>query len=50
MMPLAGGLARSLGKRISKATSKASFSSGTLISMLSEILKLQNDTNLSERR
>ena len=39
MMPLAGGLARSLGKRIGKATSRASFSAGTLISMLSEIFK-----------
>ena len=39
MMPLAGGLARSLGKRIGKATSSASFSAGTLISMLSEIFK-----------
>ena len=39
MMPLAGGLARTLGKRIGKATSKAGESSGRLISFLSEILK-----------
>ncbi len=39
MMPLAGGLARSLGKRIGKATSKAGVSSGNLASFLSEIFK-----------
>tara|TARA_B100000242_G_C43048844_1_gene489800 strand:- start:702 stop:2444 length:1743 start_codon:yes stop_codon:yes gene_type:complete len=39
MMPLAGGLARTLGKRIGKATGQAGESSGRLISFLSEILK-----------
>ena len=39
MMPLAGGLARTLGKRIGKATSKAGVSSGNLASFLSEIFK-----------
>jgi ATP-binding cassette, subfamily B, bacterial MsbA len=39
MMPLAAGLARSLGKRIGKATREASLTSGNLVSFLSEILK-----------
>ena len=39
MMPLAGGLAKSLGKRIGKATSIAGVSSGNLASFLSEIFK-----------
>ena len=39
MMPLAGGLARSLGRRIGKATSKAGVSSGNLASFLTEIFK-----------
>ena len=39
MMPLAGGLAKSLGKRIVKATSKAGESSGILTSFLNEIFK-----------
>ena len=39
MMPLAGGSAKSLGKRIGKATGKAGESSGKLASFLSEILK-----------
>ena len=39
MMPLAAGLARTLGKRIGKATREASLTSGKLISFLSEILK-----------
>ena len=39
MMPLAGGLARSLGKRIGKATSRAGVSSGNLASFLTEIFK-----------
>ena len=39
MMPLAAGLARTLGKRIGKATKEASLTSGKLISFLSEILK-----------
>ena len=39
MMPLAGGLAKSLGKRIGKATSKAGISSANLVSFLTEILK-----------
>ena len=39
MMPLAGGLAKSLGKRMGKATSMAGISSGNLVSFLSEILK-----------
>ena len=39
MMPLAGGLARTLGKRIGKATGQAGEASGRLVSFLSEILK-----------
>ena len=39
MMPLAGGLAKSLGKRISKATTKAGDSSGNLATFLTEIFK-----------
>ena len=39
MMPLAGGLARSLGKRIGKATSVAGESSGNLATFLAEIFK-----------
>ncbi len=39
MMPLAGGLAKSLGKRIGKATSEAGISSGNLASFLTEIFK-----------
>ena len=39
MMPLAAGLAKSLGKRIGKATSMAGISSGNLASFLSEILR-----------
>jgi len=39
MMPLAGGLAKSLGKRISKATEKAGDSSGNLVTFLSEMFK-----------
>ena len=39
MMPLAAGLAKSLGKRIGKATSIAGESSGNLASFLSEIFK-----------
>ena len=39
MMPLAGGVAKSLGKRMGKATSKAGISSGNLVSFLTEILK-----------
>ena len=39
MMPLAGGLARTLGKRIGKATAQAGSASGKLVSFLSEILK-----------
>ncbi len=39
MMPLAGGLAKSLGKRIGKATEQAGNASGRLVSFLSEILK-----------
>ena len=39
MMPLAGGLAKSLGKRIGKATSKAGISSANLVSFLTEIFK-----------
>ncbi|MDA9180736.1 ABC transporter ATP-binding protein/permease [Pelagibacteraceae bacterium] len=39
MMPLAGGLAKSLGKRISKATVQAGDSSGKLVSFLSEVFK-----------
>ena len=40
MMPLAGGLAKSLGKRIGKATTKAGKrSSGNLATFLTEIFK-----------
>ena len=39
MMPLAGGLAKSLGKRIGKATTTAGESSGNLASFLTEIFK-----------
>ena len=39
MMPLAAGLARSLGKRIGKATTKGSELSGNVASFLSEIFK-----------
>ena len=39
MMPLAGGLSKSLGKRMGKATTKAGESSGNLVSFLSEIFK-----------
>ena len=39
MMPLAGGLAKSLGKRIGKATTVAGVSSGNLASFLTEIFK-----------
>ena len=39
MMPLAAGLAKSLGKRIGKATSVAGISSGNLATFLSEIFK-----------
>ena len=39
MMPLAGGLAKSLGKRVGKATSVAGESSGNLASFLTEIFK-----------
>ncbi len=39
MMPLAAGVAKSLGKRIGKATVSAGESSGKLVSFFSEILK-----------
>ncbi len=39
MMPLAGGLAKSLGKRMGKATTIAGESSGILASFLAEIFK-----------
>ena len=39
MMPLAGGLAKTLGKRMGIATTKADESSGNLVSFLSEIFK-----------
>ncbi len=39
MIPLAGGFAKSLGKRIAKATAKAGISSGNLATFLSEIFK-----------
>ena len=39
MMPLAAGFARTLGKRIGKATGEASISSGKLVTFLTEILK-----------
>jgi subfamily B ATP-binding cassette protein MsbA len=39
MMPLAGGLAKSLGKRIGKATTAAGESSGNLTSFLNEIFR-----------
>ncbi len=39
MMPLAGGLAKSLGKRIGKATTKAGVTSGNLATFFNEIFK-----------
>ena len=39
MIPLAGGFAKSLGKRIGKATSQAGEPSGKLVTFLSEIFK-----------
>ena len=39
MIPLAGGFAKSLGKRIGKATRQAGESSGKLVTFLSEIFK-----------
>ena len=39
MIPLAGGFAKSLGKRIAKATANAGISSGNLATFLSEIFK-----------
>lgn len=39
MIPLAGGLAKNLGKKVGKATTQASFLSGSLVSYLSDILK-----------
>ena len=39
MIPLAGGLAKNLGKKVGKATTQASFLSGNLVSYLSDILR-----------
>ena len=39
MIPLAGGLAKNLGKQIGKATTQASLISGNLTSFLSDIFK-----------
>ena len=39
MIPLAGGLAKNLGKKIGKATTQASLISGTLTSFLSDIFR-----------
>ena len=39
MIPLAGGLAKSLGKKIAKATTQASELSGNLVSFLADILR-----------
>ncbi len=39
MIPLAGGLAKSLGKKVGKATTQASFLSGNLVSFLADILR-----------
>ncbi|MDC0628335.1 ABC transporter ATP-binding protein/permease [Pelagibacteraceae bacterium] len=39
MIPLAGGLAKNLGKQVGKATTQASLLSGNFVSFLSDILK-----------
>ena len=39
MMPIAGTLARTFGKRIGKATEQAGSSSGKLVTFLTEIFK-----------
>ena len=39
MIPLAGGLAKNLGKKVGKATSQASFISGNLTSFLTDIFR-----------
>ena len=39
MIPLAGGLAKNLGKKVGKATTQASFLSGSLVSFLADILR-----------
>ena len=39
MIPLAGGLAKSLGKKVGKATTQASQLSGNLVSFLADILR-----------
>ena len=39
MIPLAGGFAKNLGKQVGKATTKASKSSGKLVSFLADILR-----------
>ncbi len=39
MIPLAGGLAKNLGKKVGKATTQASFLSGTLVAYLADILR-----------
>ena len=52
MMPLAGGLAKSLGKRIGKATTVSwRVFWEHLLTFLSEIFKgSKNDKNISERK
>jgi subfamily B ATP-binding cassette protein MsbA len=39
MIPLAGGLAKNLGKKVGKATTQASYLSGNLVSYLADILR-----------
>ena len=39
MIPLAGGLAKNLGKKVGKATTQASQLSGNLVSFLTDILR-----------
>ena len=39
MIPLAGGLAKNLGKKVGKATTEASYYSGNLVAYLSDILR-----------
>ena len=51
MMPLAAFFAKSLGKRMGKATTQSAVSAGNFTMLLTEILKrFKNNKNLSERR
>ena len=49
MMPLSAFVARSLGKRIGKATSKGALSSGRLFSMFNEILRAYKIIKIYQR-